>query len=52
MYGRLSIRVVELQAEVLGCGIVDNNVDVELHHEYEDGAVEGKGFYNQMYATK
>ena len=29
-----------------------NNVDVGLNLEKEDGAVEGKGLYNQMYSTK
>ena len=29
-----------------------NDVDVVLHDEYEDGMIEGKGIYNQMYSSK
>ena len=32
--------------------IVDKNVDVDFHREYEDGVVEGKGIYNQIYSSK
>ena len=31
---------------------ISYNVDVDLHHEDEDSAVEGKGLYNQIYSRK
>ena len=36
-----------LEPGTIGCWYsVDKNVDVDLHREDEDGAVEGKGLYN------
>ena len=43
--GRRSVGGLERQAKVLGCwSIVDNNVDVYLHSEDEDGLMKGKWF--------
>ena len=53
MDGRRSIGGLEGQAKVLGgWNSVDKNSDVDLHHEYRDGAVEDKEVYKQMKSSE
>ena len=45
-----SIRVIDGQEKVLGnWNSEDKHVYLYLHHDDEDGVLEGKGLYNHMY---